>query len=107
MSKRINEKFTERAKKALYLAAKEAKNFRSPLIDTEHILLGLLGDQNSGAAKILSSYQLDIGRVRETVLASSDPKMISSGESAFTESAQEVLAELSMYLLVLPRPQKV
>src|SRR3990172_9338164 len=101
MSKKINEKFTERAKKALYLAAKEAKNFRSPLIDTEHILLGLLGDQNSGAAKILSSYQLDIGRVRETVLASSDPKMLSSNESAFTESAQEALAGAALQAYIL------
>ncbi len=101
MSKKINEKFTERAKKALYFAAKEAKNFRSPVIDTEHILLGLLSDQGSGAAKILSSYQLDIGRVRETVLASSDPQMVENSEGAFTESAQEALASatLQAYLL--------
>lgn len=101
MSKKINEKFSERAKKALYLSAKEAKNFRSPVIDSEHILLGLLGDQNSGAAKILASYQLDIGRVRETVLASSDPKMSSSGEGAFTESAQEALASATLQAYIL------
>lgn len=101
MSKKINEKFTERAKKALYLAVKEAKNFRSPIVDTEHILLGLLADQNSGAAKILSSYQLDIGRVRETVLASSDPKMIEDHEGAFTESAQEVLASATLQAYIL------
>lgn len=101
MSKKINEKFTERAKKSLYLAAKEAKNFRSSVIDTEHILLGLLADQNSGAAKILSNYQLDIGRVRETVLASSDPKMVESSENAFTESAQEALAAATLQAYIL------
>ncbi len=101
MSRKINEKFTERAKKALFLSAREAKNFRSPLIDTEHILLGLLADPNSGAGRILASYQLDIGRVRETVLASSDPKMVEGETGAFTESAQEAIASatLQAYLL--------
>ncbi|HSX57817.1 MAG TPA: ATP-dependent Clp protease ATP-binding subunit [Candidatus Saccharimonadales bacterium] len=96
MSRKINEKFTERAKRALFLAAREAKNFRSPLIDTEHILLGILADNSSGASRILASYQLDIGRVRETVLASSDPKAIEGETGAFTEAAQEAIASSAL-----------
>ncbi len=93
MSKKITEKFTERAKKALYKAAREAKGFGSGAIDTEHILLGLLSDQSSVAAKILTNYQMEIGKVRESVINSSDPSGISQkSDEAFTESAQEALA---------------
>mgnify|MGYP001565601135 FL=1 len=97
MSKKITEKFTERAKKALYKAAREAKGFGSGAIDTEHILLGLLSDQSSVAAKILTNYQMEIGKVRESVINSSDPSGISQkSDEAFTESAQEALAAAAL-----------
>lgn len=97
MSKKITEKFTERAKKALYKAAREAKSLGSPTIDTEHILLGVLADQTSVAAKILTSYQMEIGKVRESVISSSDPTTISQKtDEAFTESAQEALAAAAL-----------
>lgn len=97
MSKKITEKFTERAKKALYKAAREAKSLGSPTIDTEHILLGVLADQTSVAAKILTNYQMEIGKVRESVISSSDPTTISQKtDEAFTESAQEALAAAAL-----------
>ncbi len=96
MSKKVTEKFTERAKKALFTAIKEAKGFGSNTIDTEHILLGLLSDNTSVASKILSNYSLDLGKVREAVLTSSDPKLIAETEDAFTESSQEVLASATL-----------
>lgn len=101
MSKKVTEKFTERAKKSLVVAAKEAKNLGSSFIDTEHILLGLLQDSTSVASKILSNYQLDMNKVRETVVASTDPKLSNEVEDGFTESAQEALASaaLQAYLL--------
>src|SRR3972149_7083972 len=97
MSKKITEKFTERAKKALYKAAREAKSLGSGAIDTEHILLGVLSDQTSVAAKILTTYQMEIGKVRESVIQSSDPATISQKtDEAFTESAQEALAAAAL-----------
>lgn len=102
MSKKITEKFTERAKKALYKAAREAKSFGSGAIDTEHILLGLLADQNSVAAKILLNYQMELGKVRESVISSSDLESLNpKSDEAFTEAAQEALAAaaLQAYLL--------
>lgn len=96
MSKKVTEKFTERAKKALFAAIKEAKGFGSNTIDTEHILLGLLSNNTSVASKILSNYSLDLGKVREAVLTSSDPKLIAETEDAFTESSQEALAAATL-----------
>lgn len=100
MSKKVTEKFTERAKKALFTAAKEAKSFGTNVIETEHILLGILNDQTSVASKILSNYQMDLGKVRESVLASSDPKLVDGSEEAFSESSQQALssAALQAYL---------
>jgi len=97
MSKKITEKFTERAKKALFAAVKEAKSFGFNIIDTEHILLGLLSDNTSVASKILSNYSLDLGKVREAVINSSDPKLINETGNAFTESAQEALSSAALH----------
>ncbi len=95
MSKRVTEKFTVRAKKALFAAQREAKMLGSQVADTEHILLALLSDQTSVAAKILNNYQLDLAKVKESVMASSDPKL-EEGDEAFTEPAQEALVSATM-----------
>jgi ATP-dependent Clp protease ATP-binding subunit ClpC len=93
MSKKITEKFTERAKKAIFLvASREAKVLGSSVVDTEHILLGILSDPTCLAAKILANYQLDLAKVKESVIASTDPKAEANSDEAFTESAAEALA---------------
>ncbi|HEY4694644.1 MAG TPA: ATP-dependent Clp protease ATP-binding subunit [Candidatus Nanoarchaeia archaeon] len=95
MSKKVTEKFTERAKKALNTALREAKILGANVADTEHILLGLLSDPTSVASKILGNYQLDLAKVKESVIASSDPKSDNDDE-AFTEPAQEALASAAL-----------
>lgn len=99
MPKKITEKFTERAKRVLSSAAKEAKDLNSEIIDTEHILLGILNDKSSIANKVLTSYQVDSARIRESVLSSTDTdedsklsKGKSKKEEGFSESAQEAIA---------------
>lgn len=101
MSRKVTEKFTSRAKKALVIAAKESRVAGLGSVDTEHILLGLLQDSTSVASKILGNYSLDLAKVRETIIASSDPKGSQEIEDGFTESAQEALAAatLQAYLL--------
>ena len=65
MSKKLTEKFTEKAKDVLNNAAKEAKIFDSEIVDTEHILLGILSDKSATAYKVLTSFQIDADRLRE------------------------------------------
>lgn len=54
------ERYTERARKVIFLARYEASAFASPMIDTEHLLLGLLREGHEpkasyGGAKSLTT----------------------------------------------------
>lgn len=55
-------KQAERALKIIYL---EAKVMKSQDVDTEHLLLAVLKDENSIATKILSEFQIDYSLIKE------------------------------------------
>jgi len=59
--------FTPRAKKALELAAEEARNLGHNYIGTEHILLGLLREEEGLAAQVLYGMGVDLEKVREEI----------------------------------------
>ena len=61
------ERFTERAKKVLTLAQQEAERSRRTYIGTEHLLLGLMREQDGLAAIVLRNLGIEIGRVRQTI----------------------------------------
>ncbi|MCM8786898.1 MAG: ATP-dependent Clp protease ATP-binding subunit [Candidatus Omnitrophica bacterium] len=61
--------FTPRAKKALELAAEEARNLGHNYIGTEHILLGLIREGEGLAAQVLFSFGIDISKVRDEISA--------------------------------------
>ncbi|MEA1980660.1 MAG: ATP-dependent Clp protease ATP-binding subunit [candidate division Zixibacteria bacterium] len=50
---------TARAKKTLEVSGQEARALKSKDIDTEHILLALLKDEEGVAAQVLSTYDVD------------------------------------------------
>jgi len=50
---------TPRAKKTLELSSQEARALRSKEIDTEHLLLALLRDEEGVASQVLSQYDID------------------------------------------------
>ncbi|MCK4223653.1 MAG: ATP-dependent Clp protease ATP-binding subunit [candidate division Zixibacteria bacterium] len=56
---------TARAKKLLEVSAQEARALRSKDIDTEHLLLAILRDEEGVAAQVLSMYDLDYKEVYE------------------------------------------
>ncbi len=60
--------FTPRAKKVLELALEEASNLGHNYIGTEHILLGLIKEQDGKAAKVLQNLAVKLETVREEVL---------------------------------------
>jgi ATP-dependent Clp protease ATP-binding subunit ClpA len=60
--------FTAESKKALELALREALHLGHRYIGTEHLLLGLVRDEGSSAARILSARGVDRKRVRAEVL---------------------------------------
>ncbi|MGE5554056.1 MAG: ATP-dependent Clp protease ATP-binding subunit [Betaproteobacteria bacterium] len=60
--------FTPRAKRVMELAVDEARELGHSYIGTEHILLGLLREDEGVAAQVLKNLGADLGRVREEVL---------------------------------------
>jgi ATP-dependent Clp protease ATP-binding subunit ClpC len=56
---------TARAKKTLEVSGNEARALKSRDIDTEHILLALLKDEEGVAAQVLSMYDVDYKEVYE------------------------------------------
>jgi ATP-dependent Clp protease ATP-binding subunit ClpC len=61
------EKFSERARRVLTLAQEEAQHLNHSYIGTEHILLGLLREEDGVAAKVLTSLGANLGKVRSGV----------------------------------------
>ncbi len=59
---------TPRAKKVLEYAIEEARNLNHNYVGTEHLLLGLLREQDGVAAQVLVNLGLKLEEVREEVL---------------------------------------
>src|SRR5580700_10707253 len=59
---------TPRAKKAIEYAIEEARNLNHNYVGTEHLLLGLLREQEGVAAQVLMNLGLKLEDVREEVL---------------------------------------
>jgi ATP-dependent Clp protease ATP-binding subunit ClpC len=81
--------YTPRVKKVLALAGREAKQLNHSYVGTEHLLLGLLREDEGVAARVLKSLDVDIERVRQEILKELDPQFggAGSGESGEEQTA--------------------
>ncbi len=61
------DKFTERARRVLTLAQEEAHRFNHHYIGTEHILLGLLAEEEGMGARVLQNVGVQLSQVRQRV----------------------------------------
>jgi ATP-dependent Clp protease ATP-binding subunit ClpA len=90
------ERFTNRARHAVVLAQEEARLLNHNYIGTEHILLGLLGEPESVAGKVLASFGITRDGAREEVAAKiGRGKSQQTGHIPFTPRAKKTL-ELSL-----------
>jgi ATP-dependent Clp protease ATP-binding subunit ClpC len=93
----VFERFTERARQVPVLARAEAQAFGHDFIGTEHLLLGLLREEEGLAARVLASFGVTVEDVRARVteiVGSGEPGPL-SGQMPFTPRAKKVL-ELSL-----------
>src|SRR5262249_14269642 len=60
----VFERFTERARQVVVLAQDEARALKHNYIGTEHILLGLLREEEGLAARVLESLDITVEEVR-------------------------------------------
>ena len=61
------ERFTERARQVVVLAQDEARALRHNYIGTEHLLLGLLREEEGIAARVLGELGVTVDEVRAQV----------------------------------------
>ncbi len=78
--------FTPRAKRVLELAQEEANNLGHDYIGTEHLLLGLLRENEGVAAQVLMNLGLKLEDVREEVLEVLGADVPADNEEAKTAS---------------------
>ncbi len=86
------EKFSERARRVLTIAQEEAKHFNHNYIGTEHILLGLVQEEEGVAAKVLTNLGVGLTKVRSALgLAMGSGEKAGSGEIGLTPRAKKVI----------------
>src|SRR5438477_1128254 len=86
------ERFTERARQVVVLAQEEARTLKHNYIGTEHILLGLLREEEGLAARVLESLDITVERVRaQVVRIVGSGEEVTSGQIPFTARAKKVL----------------
>ncbi len=61
------DRFTKRARRVLTLAQEEAQRLNHNYIGTEHLLLGLVREENGVAVRVLKELKVDLKKVRERV----------------------------------------
>src|SRR5438093_643216 len=87
---------TPRAKKVIEYSIEEARNLNHNYVGTEHLLLGLLREQEGVAAQVLMNLGLKLEDVREEVLNllghNMDPSEGSGGERTASKSKSKTPA---------------
>ncbi len=61
------QRFTERARKVVFYAQEEAQKFGEGYVSTEHLLLGLVREPDSVAARVLEKLGVSLSRIRAEV----------------------------------------
>jgi ATP-dependent Clp protease ATP-binding subunit ClpC len=88
----VFERFTERARQVVVLAQDEARLLKHDYIGTEHLLLGLIREEDGIAARVLDSFDLSIEEVRAQVariIGQGD--QVSTAQFPFTPRSKLVL----------------
>ena len=86
------EKFSERARRVLTIAQEEARSLNHSYIGTEHILLGLVREEEDVAARVLTNLGIGLSKVRsavEFIIGRGDKP--GTGETGLTPRAKKVI----------------
>jgi len=88
----VFEKYTEKARRVIFLARYEASQFGGPVIETEHLLLGLLREDKALASEFLPLNAL--GAIRKQIEASTvkREKVSTSVDMPLSSESKRVLA---------------
>jgi len=88
----VFERFTERARQAVVLAQDEARSLKHNYIGTEHLLLGLLREEEGLAARVLGSLGVTLDQARARVVGDiGEGEETPAGQIPFTPRTKKVL----------------
>ncbi len=86
------EKFSERARRVLTSAQEEAQKLNHSYIGTEHLLLGLIREEEGIAAKVLTNLGISLSKIRSAVeFIIGRGEKASTGEIGLTPRAKRVI----------------
>ena len=87
------DRFTERARKVMGFARREAQRFHHEYIGTEHILLGLIQEGQGVAANVLKSMAVDLEKISREIekIVKAGPALEPSVQIPFTPRAKKVV----------------
>ena len=93
----MQDKFTDRVRRVMFLAREEAARLHHDYIGTEHLLLGIIREGEGLAAAILTNLGLDLDVIRRTIesMVPASSGSVTITEIPFTPRAKHVL-ELSV-----------
>ena len=98
--------FTPRSKKALELAAEEARSLGHNYIGTEHLLLGLIREGEGVASQVLLNLGLDLNKVRNEIMGLLGSALPSAGQYA-TKTKTPALDAFGRDLTLLAKENKL
>ncbi|MBI2844621.1 MAG: ornithine carbamoyltransferase [Armatimonadetes bacterium] len=77
------QRFTEKAKRAIFCAQEEAGRFGENYVSTEHLLLALVKDNDNRAVRVLDRLGVSAGRVRSEI-----ERQVSRGDGRLGQDVQ-------------------
>ncbi len=84
--------FTEKAQRVIYYAQEEAREMNYPAVGTEHLLMGILREGDTVAARALADLDVTLEKVHELIAQVVTPGKTSVGnEIAITPRVKKVL----------------
>ncbi|TES91988.1 MAG: ATP-dependent Clp protease ATP-binding subunit [Candidatus Cloacimonadota bacterium] len=92
----MDERFTERVRKLLYISRQEAASNGNDSVSADHILLALIKEGNGGAVMVLTNLGVNLEKV-----ASSLQKLLSEGEVGGLASGQIPLGQDARHVVSL------
>ncbi|QIH76954.1 AAA domain-containing protein [Macrococcoides canis] len=96
--------YTPRAKKVIELSLDEARKLNHNFVGTEHILLGLIRENEGVAARVLANLDLNITKARSQVVKLlGSPEMTGKDTNASKSQSTPTLDELARDLTVIAK----
>ena len=90
------ERFTDRARRVIVFAQEEARLLNHNYIGTEHLLFGLIREDQGVAAQVLVKLGADLSRVRQQVIG------LLSGYAGAVATAEQVGARVRLVRMTVP-----